>query len=231
MVTESEGDKYFQMGAHLALVEKEELISFLKSNVDLFAWNTYMASGIDKKFMCHHLNVNLSVALRRQPRRLSLKEHVKAVKEEVVKLKQAGAIMEVFYPEWLANTVVVKKKNRKWHICVDFTNLNKAFPKDPFPVPRIDQLVDAMVGHPRMSFLGAFQGYHKISLALLDQEKTAFRASTGNFHYRVMPFGLKNAGSTFQRMMTRMFESQIGQIVEAYIDDMVNPNQDNSPRN
>ena len=81
---------------------------------------------------------------------------------EVNKLKQARAIKEVFYSEWLANTVVVKKKkkNRKWQVCVDFTDLNKSCPKYPFPMPRIDQLVDATVGHPRMSFLDAFQRYH-----------------------------------------------------------------------
>ena len=94
---------------------------------------------------------------RRQPWRFS-KEHAEVVKEEV--LKQARAIKEVFYPEWLANTVVVKKKNEKRHLCVDFTDLNKVCLKDPFTVPRIDQLVDATVEHPRMSFLDAFQGYH-----------------------------------------------------------------------
>ena len=74
----------------------------------------------------------------------------------VTKFKQAGAIKEVFYPKWLANTVVVKKKNGKWQVFVDFMDLNKACPKDPFPIPRIDQLVDATIGHPRMSFLDAF---------------------------------------------------------------------------
>ena len=91
-------------------------------------------------------------------------------------------------------------------MCVDFTDLNKACPKDPFPMPRIDQLVDATVGHPRMNFLDAFQGYHQIPLALGDQEKTTFFSLTGNYHYKVMPSSLKNAGSTYQRMMTRMFE-------------------------
>jgi len=85
-----------------------------------------------------------------------------------MKLKQAGAIKKVFYTEWLANIVVVKKKNGKWQVCVDFTDLNKTCPKDPFPIPQIDQLVDATVGHPRMSFLHAFQGYHQIPLALTD---------------------------------------------------------------
>ena len=82
------------------------------------------------------------------------------IKDEVVKLKRAGTIKEVFYPEWLANTVVVKKKSGKWRVCVDFTNLNKACPKDPFPMPRINQLVDVTAGHLRMSFLDAFQDYH-----------------------------------------------------------------------
>ena len=93
------------------------------------------------------------------------------MREEVSKLKKAGAIKEVFYPEWLANTVMVKKKNGKWRVCVDFTDLNKACPKDPFPMPRIDRLVDSTIGHPRMSFLDAFQGYYQIPLAAEDQKK------------------------------------------------------------
>ena len=115
---------------------------------------------------------------------------------------------------------MVKKKTRKSRVCVDFTDLNKACPKDPFPMPRIDQLVDATVGHPRMSFLDAFQGCHQIPLALDDQERIAFVTLIGNYHYKVIPFGLKNAGVTYQRMMTRMFEPQLGKNIEIYIDDM-----------
>ena len=106
-------------------------------------------------------------------------------------------------------------------VCVDFTDLNRAYPKDPFPMPRIDQLVDVTVDHPRMSFLDAFQGYHQIPLTTDDQEKTAFVTPMGNYYYKVIPFGLKNAGSTYQRMMTKMFESQLGKYVEVYIDDIV----------
>ena len=101
--------------------------------------------------------------------------------------------------------MVVRKKNVKW-VCVDFSNLNKTCPKDPFPIPQIDQLVDTTVGHPRMLFLDAFQGYHQISLALENQEKTTFVTPTGNYHYKVMSFGLKNARSTYQRIMTKIFE-------------------------
>ena len=84
-------------------------------------------------------------------------------------------------------------------------DLNRACPKDPFPMPKIDQLVDATYRHPRMSFLDAFQGYHQIALALEDREKTAFISLDANYHYNIMPFGLKNVRATYQRMMTRMF--------------------------
>ena len=114
-----------------------------------------------------------------------------------------------------------EKNSGKWRVCIDFTDLNKACLKDLFPIPKIDQLVDAIVGHPRMSFLDTFQSYHQIPLALDDQEKMAFIIPIGNYHYKVMPFGLKNARFTYQRMMTRMFESQLGKNIKIYIDDMV----------
>ena len=97
-------------------------------------------------------------------------------------------------------------------MCVDFTDLNKVCPKDPFPIPEIDQLVDATVSHRRMSFLDVFQGYHQIPLALDDQEKTAFVTPIKNYHYKVMPFGLKNARSIYQRMMMRMLSHNWGRI-------------------
>ena len=111
---------------------------------------------MDPNFICHRLNINPSITTKKQPYWHSSKEHSNAVKEEVIKLKQARAIKEVFYLEWLANTMVVKKKNEKWQVCVDFIDLNKDYPKDPFSVPRIDQLVDVIVGHLWMSFLDVF---------------------------------------------------------------------------
>jgi len=131
-------EKFFQVRARLSPQEKEELVEFLKRNVDVFAWNAYEAPGVDPSFICHHLNVNPSIIPRKQPPRHSSKDHFNAVKDNVMKFKQTGAIKEVFYPEWLANTVVVKKKNGKWRVCVDFSDLNMAYPKDPFPMPRIN---------------------------------------------------------------------------------------------
>ena len=179
---------------------------FLRKNTNVFAWSAYEAPKVDPNLICHHLNVNLMVIPKKQPPRGSFREHSEAIKEEKLKLKQAKVIKEVFYFEWLANIVVVKKKSGKWRVCVNFTDLNKAYPKNPFPMPRIDQLVDAIVGHPWMSFLDVFQGYHQTPLALGDQEKTSFVTSTGNYHCKVISFGLKNAEFTYQRMITRMFK-------------------------
>ena len=105
--------------------------------------------------------------------------------------------------------------------CVDFTDLNRACPKDPFLVPKIDQLVVAICRHPRVSFLDAFQGYHQITLDHEDQEKTSFITLKGNYHYTMMPFRQKNVRAIYQRMVTRMFWDKIENKVEVYIDDMV----------
>ena len=153
---------------------------------------------VDPTFITHRFNVDPLVTPKKQKPRRSAKPHVEAVKEEVKKLKQARAIKEVFFPEWLSNTMVVRKKIGKWRVCVDFIDLNRAWSKDPFPVQKIDQLVDAIVRHQRMSFLDAFQGYHQISLAPEDQEKASFITPEGNYHYTVMPFKLKNVGATYQ---------------------------------
>ena len=129
-------EKFFQVGARLPSQEKEKLVEFLKRNIDMFAWDACDALGIDPNFICHHLNVNPSITPKKQSPRRPSREHAEAIREEVTKLKHAGAIKEVFYPEWLANTVVVKKKSGKWRVCVDFTDLNKACPKDLSPCLR-----------------------------------------------------------------------------------------------
>ena len=116
-------EKFFQIGSQLPQQEREELIEFLKQNIDVFAWNAYEAPGVDPEFICHHLNVNPLNVPKKQPPRHPSKEHAEVVQDEMTKLKQARAIKEVFYPKWLANTVVVKKKNGKWRECVDFTDL------------------------------------------------------------------------------------------------------------
>ena len=110
-------------------------------------------------------------------------------------------------------------------MCVDFTDLNKACPKDNYPLPRIDRLVDSTTGHKLLSFMDAFSGYNQIKMEETDQEKTSFVTSQGLFCYKVMPFGLKNAGATYQRLVNHMFRPQIGRNVEVHVDDMLVKNQ------
>ena len=112
------------------------MVEFLKRNIDIFTWDACDAPGIDPAFICHHLNVNPSITPKKQPPWHPSREHADAIRDEVMKLKRARVIKEVFYPKWLANNMVVKKKSGKWQVCVDFTDLNKACPKDPFPIPR-----------------------------------------------------------------------------------------------
>ncbi|PKA54419.1 RNA-directed DNA polymerase like [Apostasia shenzhenica] len=116
---------------------------------------------------------------------------------------------------------MVKKANGKWRMCVDFRTLNQACPKDTYPLPRIDTIVDHTIGYKVMSFLDAFSGYHQIWMAKEDEEKTAFITDYGTYCYRVMPFGLKNAGATYQRMIDIVFKNQRGRNLKAYVDDIL----------
>ena len=143
------------------------------------------------------------------------------INEEVEKLKKNGFVWEVHYPDWLANVVVVRKKNGKPRVCIDFTDLNKACPKDSFPLPQIDMLVDATAGHELLSFMDAYSGYNQILMHPDDQEKTSFVTERGIFCYKVMPFGLKNTGTTYQRLVNKMFAAYLGSTMEVYIDDML----------
>ena len=148
-------------------------------------------------------------------------ERQEAVREEIGKLMKAESIREVHYPDWLANVVLVKKSNNKWRMCVDFTDLNKACPKDCYPLPRIDLLVDATAGHSLLSFMDAYSGYNQIRMNPGDEEKTSFITDQGTYCYRVMPFGLKNARATYQRLVNYMFRDLIGKSMEVYVDDLL----------
>jgi hypothetical protein len=216
----AEPEFYFLIGINLSISDKQELIALLMEFRDVFAWSVYEAPGVSPDLACHSLNISSAAKPVSQKRRKLAPERAEIVAKEVERLLEANAIRSVQYPTWLSNTVVVKKKNGKWRVCVDFTDLNRACPKDPFPLPRIDQLVDSASGHERMSFLVAFQGYHQIPMAHSNQEKTAYTPK-GIYCYKVMPFGLKNAGATYQRMVTGMFGHLIGKTVEVYIDDML----------
>ena len=177
--------------------------------------------GIDPAIITHKLNVSPSFKPVKQKRRSFAPERQKAINEEVGKLLRAWAIREVEYPKWLANVVLIKKANGKWRLCIDFTDVNRACPKDSFPLPQIVLIVDATAGHELLSFMDAFSGYNHISMDPDDQENTSFVTGQGTYCYRVRPFGLKNARATYQSLVNRMFQKQIGASIEVYIDDML----------
>jgi Reverse transcriptase (RNA-dependent DNA polymerase). len=177
--------------------------------------------GIPREVIEHSLHVKEEAKPIKQRLRCFAQDRKDAIKEELTKLLAAGFIKEVLHPDWLANPVLVQKKTGQWRMCVDYTDLNKSCPKDPFGLPRIDQVVDSTAGCELLSFLDCYSGYHQIRLKESDCLKTSFITPFGAYCYITMPFGLKNAGATYQRMIQRCFSTQIGRNVEAYVDDVV----------
>ena len=135
--------------------------------------------GIDPSVMVHRLNVSPSFPPIRQKKRVFALERDQAIAEEVCKLQEASFIREVYYTNWLVNVVMVKKVSGKWWMCVDFTDLNKACPKDSYPFPWVDVLVDSTARHQLLSFMDAFLSYNRIRMHEVDQEKTSFVTRQG----------------------------------------------------
>jgi hypothetical protein len=133
----------------------------------------------------------------------------------------AGILRETKYQTWIADPVMVKKHDGSWRMCVDFKDLKNACPMDVYPLPEIDSKIDSLAAFPFKCFLDAYMGYHQIQMARCDEEKTAFHTYVGVFCYTTMPFGLKNAGATYQRLMDKTFKEHIGKNLEVYVDDLV----------
>ena len=178
-------------------------------------------TGISPTHASHKLNVAPSTKLVKQKVRRFHPDRHFVIQTEVDNLLQNRFIRAIKYLEWLANVVVVQKKGNKWRVCVDYTDLNDVCPKDSFPLPCIDQIVDASAGHDMLSFLDAFSGYHRIPMHPPDAEKTSFITPHGLYCYNVIPFGLKNAEVTYQRLVTKMFQPLLNSTMEVYIDDML----------
>jgi ribonuclease HI/transposase InsO family protein len=197
------------------------LVDFLRANADIFAWNPSDMPGIPREVAKHSLDIlPHSRAVQQRLRRFD-EERRRAIGVELRKLLKAGFIKEVFHPTWLANHVLVKKKNGKWRMCIDYTSLNKACPKVPFPLPRIDQIVDSTAGCELLCFLDAYSGYHQIKMKESDQLATSFITPFGLYCYVTMLLGLRNAGATYQRCMQHVFGDHIGRTIKAYVDDIV----------
>ncbi|XP_014522255.1 uncharacterized protein LOC106778781 [Vigna radiata var. radiata] len=214
-------DRATMVGKDLQEGERQRLEGVLEENKDLFAWTASDMPGIHPDVISHRLSVFRDARPVSQKKRRLGVEKRRAVSEEVGKLIEAGFIREAKYTTWLANVVMVKKSSGKWRMCIDFTDLNKACPKDTYPLLNIDALVDGVSGYEVMSFLDAYSGYNQIPMYRPDSDKTAFITEQGTFCYEVMPFGLKNAEATYQRLMDKVFQRQIGRCMEVYVDDMV----------
>ncbi|KAL0319678.1 UNVERIFIED_CONTAM: Transposon Ty3-G Gag-Pol polyprotein [Sesamum radiatum] len=199
---------------------KKEITLCLQRNADIFVWTPQDLEGIDPQVITHHLNIDPNCKPVKQKKRHFGPEKDKKVQAEVNKLIAAGHIEEIQFPEWLSNVVLVPKPRGKWRMCIDFRDLNKVCPKDFYPLPRIDQLVDSTSGCELLSMMDASKGYHQIMLAPEDRKKVSFITSEGTFCYVAMPFGLKNTGATYQRLVDKKFRPQIGRNVKVYVDDM-----------
>ncbi|GKV29468.1 hypothetical protein SLEP1_g38394 [Rubroshorea leprosula] len=210
-----------KIGTKLTEEERAKLLEFLRSNQDVFAWTMDEMPGIPAELTVHKLSMDPTKRPVVQKRRLFGPEKQVAIDEEIQKLLQAGFIRRVEYFEWVSNPVLIKKPNGKWRMCIDFTNLNDACPKDLHPLPNVEKLVERAAGHERMSFLDVSSGYHQVQLLLDDQEKIAFYAGDAIYCYVMMPFGLKNAGATYQKLVQIIFKLQIGRNIEVYVDDMI----------
>ena len=147
------------------------------------------------------------------------------IKEKVKKQLDVGFLEVAKYPKWVANIVPVPKKDSKVRMCVDYKDLNRVSPKDNFPLPYIDTLVDNTTKNSRFSFMDGFSEYNQIRMALEDRKKIAFVTMWGTFCYKVMPFGLKNAGATYQRAMVTLFHDMMHKEIKVYVDDLIAKSQ------
>jgi len=201
--------------------ERDRLLELLMEYVDVFAWSHQDMPSLDPNIVEHKLPLKpecppVKQKLRRMKPKVSLK-----IKEEVKKQLDTRFLAVAKYPQWVTNIVPVPKKDGKVRMCVDYRDLNKASPKDDFPLPHIDVLVDNMAKHSFFSFMDGFSGYNQIKMVPEDVEKPTFITPRGTFCYKVMPFGLKNVGATYQMAMETLFHDMMHRDIEVYVDNMI----------
>src|SRR3954453_15712498 len=216
-----EDKKEVTIGSLLDTDVKSKLTDLLKEYVDVFAWSYQDMPGLDTNIVQHYLPLKPECPPVKQKLRRTHPDMANKIKVEVQKQLDGGFLVTSEYPQWLANIVLVPKKYGKVRICIDYRDLNKASPKDNFPLPHIDMLVDNTAKFNVFSFMDGFSGYNQIKMSPEDMEKTSFITPWGTFCYKVMPFGLKNAGATYQRAMTTLFHDMMHKEIEVYVDDMI----------
>ncbi|XP_039130916.1 LOW QUALITY PROTEIN: uncharacterized protein LOC120267326 [Dioscorea cayenensis subsp. rotundata] len=211
------------LSAQLTEEQKESFKALLKEYIDCFAWNYNEMPGLENEVAVHRLAIDPNVTpVKQAPRKMKFVLEEKVI-EETKKLIEANFYRgRKKYPDWVCSIVPrEEKKNGEIRICVDFRDLNKACPKDDFPLPVMEIMIDNTSGYEMFSFMDGYSGYNQIKMHPDDEKHTAFRTPMGIYCYRVMPFGLKNAGATYQRAMTRIFDDLIHKVIECYVDDLV----------
>nr|XP_027072113.1 uncharacterized protein LOC113696930 [Coffea arabica] len=201
--------------------EEKEYVDLLLEFRDVFAWNYSEMPDLDPRVAVHNLSVKRGTKPVKQTQKRFRPELIPLIENEINRLIETGFIREVKYSTWISSIVPVRKKNGQIRVCVDFRDLNEACPKDDFPLSITELMVDATTGHEALSFLDGSSGYNQIRMAPENEELTAFRTPKGIYCYKVMPFGLKNAGTIYQRAMQRIFDDMLHRNVESYVDDLV----------
>ncbi|KAK8549098.1 hypothetical protein V6N12_061996 [Hibiscus sabdariffa] len=210
-----------KIGTTISSETRRGLIELLHEYKDVFAWTYQDMPGLSESVAVHKLPIKPECKPIQQRLRRMKPDMLLKIRDEVKKQFDAGFLQVVTYSDWVANVVPVPKKDGKVRMCVDYRDLNRASPKDNFPLPHIDTLVDNTAGHSYFSFMDGFSGYNQIKMCPEDMNKTTFVTLWGTFCYKVMPFGLKNAGATYQRAMVVLFHDMMHKEIEVYVDDMI----------
>jgi hypothetical protein len=198
------------------------LVEFLDEHWRMFTWCLADIPGIPRELAEHELKIFPNAKPIKQSMRRYNPEKARSMGEEINRLLEAKFIREIKEATWLSPPVMVEKKDTKiYRICIDFTALNKHCPKDYFPLPQIDQIIDSTAGCERLSFLNAYSGYNQIRLKVKDEDKIAFITLHRVYCYMIMPFGLKNAEATYQWCMQACLKEQIGCNIEVYVNDII----------
>jgi hypothetical protein len=175
------------------------LVKFIQENRDIFTWKPANMLGVPRELIEHELHLDPKAKPIKQRLCQFTQDKKDVIKREIARLLDAGFIRKVYHPDWLANPILVPKKNKDWRMCADYTDLNKTCKKDPFRLPRIDQVVDSTADCSLLCFLDCYSGYHQIPLKVEDQIKTSFITIFSAFCYTTISFKVKSASATFQQ--------------------------------
>ncbi len=216
----AENPKMVKLSKSLSPKVKAEYVKLLSLFSDVFAWDYSDLKTYDTNIIQHTIPIKSNQKPFRQKLRRINPKLLPSIEKEINRLYKSGIIVPIRFSDGISNLVPVRKKTGEIHLCIDFRNLNKVSLKDNYPLPKMDHILQRVVGASRMSLLDGYSGYNQILVHEDDRDKTAFTTPWGTFHYEKMPFGLKNAGATFQRAMDMAFANEKDVFLVVYLDDL-----------